>query len=600
MTEELDIRKKSEEVLNQYDELKRMESADEEYIKQIVKKKEDDDANRNNFLKYNAEMTGLSLEFRNIYGVEPMGVYKENWYSIRRMDQYGNLVSNSNGNPLYDSYKDGKELVDAAEMKGDSLFFVDSNKESDTSSFHIPYNPPYYKSWTGDMVYFGLSRRFFKTEKTMYNLIKNLSTPGGSEPSFTQYSGSHYFDSNNPAWFYSDPKGNILCDAYEIVPKEDTELKPPDGSLENSTYEYTVKSPKITRGSIMYTASGITSNTLEVGDVLAFKLSHDPNRIGYAFVALKESGKVLLDILRYTGRLVSRPRDRVRWRWWFKRQEYVDPNSFSISFSTIIKKDEALVKDLLSDYEKYYIEEPYGYIKQIENPTNSTKNSIASYNTMRTAFNNYRINNNLTILLNKMKQRIESIYGTEASPIIPPQRAIDINEEMKTSDTFEKVYEIILPRIDKRTGTLRELLKYENASKEAKKMMKLKERAISINMGTICAYRLINDGNESNVISISLERDTEEAFMTHIKWLSEVYLVCDDERIDPILVNIEEMNKSTDTIFKPAEDETLDSRMTYPFKRDVLVKSGVMRLKLSKNVPTSFKVSNNSRIVRLL
>ena len=583
------IKEYSEEVLTQYDDLKRMENADEEYAKTIAQKKKEDDANRKNFLKYNAEMTGLSLEFRNIYGVEPMGVYKESDYRIRKMDQFGNLVSDLNGTPLYEIYRDSKDLVYAANMNKDSLFFVDNMNDSETSGFHIPYNPPQYTAWTGDKVYRGLSRYFYKTEKAMYTMISELNNSAGSDFSFVPYTGSYYFDSNNPAWFWSDQDGNIQFEEYKVIP-DVSNLVQPGGDSNNPSYPYSISAPTISLSSKMYNLGD-----LPLGDVVAFTLSFNPTNIGYAYVAQKEGGKVLLDILSYSGSLKSRPRTRARWKWFLRRTEYIDPNRFYISFSNTVKRDDALINKLLLEYEKYYIDEVLYYIEQIEEPTTSTKNSIAGLKVMKTAFNNYRRDNNINILLSKMKERVNSLYGS-----LPPQRAVDINNEMKTSTTFEKVYETILPRLDKRTGTLRELIKYENNINEAKKMMVLKERAIDMNKGKINVYRFINDSNGSNYIEISLERDTEDAFFNHIKWLSEVYVVCDDKNTPPLLVSVESIEKKTDTKFKPKEDDALDPKLTYPFKREILLISGVMILKMSKPIPTIFSIKNNARVVRLL
>lgn len=597
-----DIRDKSQEVLNQYDDLTRMESSDEEYAKSIAQKKKEDDANRKNFLKFNAEMTGLSLEFRNIYGVEPLGVYKEGSYSVRKTDANGNLLSDKNGKKLYEYYKDGRELVYASEMPKDSLFFVDAYNDLDSSNFHVPYNPPQYKAWTGDKVYYGLSRRFYRTEKMMYRIINNLyiadNSPGPSENDWITYY-DRYFDYQNPAYFYSNQRGDISCDKYSMVISGD--LVPPGGG----TYVCEPsQEPIIKKESIMYNLSSLPAGLAE-GEVLSFRLTFSPSRVGLAYVALIENGKVLLDILSYNYPLQSKPISRKRWRKWFKREPYTDPNRFYIQFSESVKKDTALIEKLLLEYKTYYIDEILYYITQIENPSESTKKSIADLRVMEQAFKTYNNGGSLSALMTAMENRITKIYGVSSWPFpwvltSPPRRAKDINNEMKNSEIFDKVYQTILPRIDKRTGTLRELRKYEFNYNEAKKMMELKEMAIEASKGVINVYRLIVDANGSNYIQISLERDTEDTFYNHLKWLSEVYIVCDDKNIPPLLVSIEDIVKNDDTEYQLAEDVETEPMLTIPNKRDILIKSGSMTLKMSEPIPTYFTTGKNSRMVRLL
>lgn len=79
-----------------------------------------------------------------------------------------------------------------------------------------------------------------------------------------------------------------------------------------------------------------------------------------------------------------------------------------------------------------------------------------------------------------------------------------------------------------------------------------------------------------------------------------MYVVCDDKNTPPLLVSVESIEKKTDTKFKPKEDDALDPKLTYPFKREILLISGVMILKMSKPIPTIFSTKNNARVVRLL
>ncbi len=601
-----ELRENSGKILQYYDELKSAETSEAEYGRALYQKKKDDDINRIAFMQMNAELTGLSLEFRNLYGIEPTGVYKERLYKIATFSEDGNPVLDSYGNQVYESYYDAEELVKAANLSADTHFFVDYNATSETSRLHVPFNPPQYRAWSGDKVYKGLSRRFYKTELRMYQLIKQIQTASGSY-SWDNIS-ANVFDCNTPAWFYTDTKGNIQYDKTSVsVNKDAIEALAPGGG----EYPYTV-SLSNPRQNYMYTKD------LAEGTLVSFKFSNNTT-IGLAYVVENIGGKILLDLLSYSGKLVSDPYTQyvIKWsggknwwkRWWV-RVPILNKNAFTVLVSTTYPRDTTVLLRLLQEYEQNYITNTLYYLEKIQEPDDGTVHSIQLLRAVKEAFTIFnhsgKTNTDIATIISEIRIRLadSSLYGSniDTSPVAIPQRAIDINTKMKTSEIFGKVYASINARINKRTGTLRELIKYAFNTNEAKKTQELKETGMKIFGRNFEVYRLTEDGNNSVMITVSLERQTSEEFFATVKWLSEIYIVSNNEALEPVQVRIENMEVVAETVYETDSSEADGYEKILTDKEDTkkLISSGIVVLTVSSVITDKFLTKENARIVKVL
>jgi hypothetical protein len=608
-----EIRKKSKLMLTLYDEVRNNENAEEEYIKALYEKKIADDANREIFLKENSLLTGYSLEFRNIYGIEPMGVYKIGKYKAEYIDSDGLIKE--------EEYYDSPELVSGGNLEENSLFFIDNRKTEAESFYHTPCNPPAFRGWTGDKIYKGLSRRFYNTEYNIYNTIEQLYlTTEGVSTNFVRLTDkkySHY----SPAKFYTDNNGNILCDIYTITPNVSSLDKETNGGGE---YSYEISStPSVPRSAVSYSIpSGFIVN---VGDLLPMRLVIERTNqvlnnglVGIVKVLEINGSTMLLDLVSYKGPLRSPLRSyrALVWkkgkRWWQRWLSFVtkydkQPFYVEVAPTTELKKSTDLLNDILYEYERNYIDNILYYLNMIYNKTDTTMHSISLLNTVKEAFNSYRANSITTLqLLNAIKARLmdSTLYGssfTDVSPAYIPPRANEINSFMKTTDSFYKVYATIDARLNKRTGSLREYIKYQQNTVEGYKAQLLKIKGLSIMGKDFSTYRLIAEPNNSNFITISLERERNEEFYSIAKWLSEVILVSDNEDLEPVIYRIEDIEDLSFTEYsvKPAETDETNNLLTFPKEKEKLVASGSILLRLSGPVSDKFKTSDLSRLVKL-
>jgi hypothetical protein len=601
-----ELRENSNKILQYYDELKSAETSEEEYGRALFQKKKEDDINRVAFLAMNAELTGLSLEFRNLYGIEPTGIYKERLYRIASFSEDGKPLVDSFGNQVYESYYDAEELVKAANLSSETHFFVDYNANSETSGLHIPFNPPQYRAWSGDKVYKGLSRRFYKTELRMYQLMKQIQTASGSY-SWDNIT-ANVFDCNTPAWFYTDTKGNIQYDKTSIsVNKDAIEALAPGGG----EYPYTV-SLSNPRQNYMYTKD------LAEGTLLSFKFSND-SKIGLAYVVENSGGKILLDLVSYNGKLTSTPYTQyiIKWSggkyWWKKwwvRVPILNKNAFTVLVSTTYPKDTAVLLRLLQEYEQNYIINILYYLEKIQEPDEGTIYSLQLLRNVRDAFAVFnaseKTNSDINTIISAIRTRLSdsSLYGSniDSSPIAIPQRATDINTKMKTTEIFGKVYATINTRINKRTGTLRELIKYAFNTNEAKKIQELRETGMKIFGRNFEVYRLAENGNNSTTITVSLERQTSEEFFATVKWLSEIYVVSNNESLEPVQVRIENMEVVAETIYETDSSEAEGYEKILINKEDTkkLISSGIVVLTVSSIITDKFLTKESARIVKVL
>jgi hypothetical protein len=572
MTEEKikEIRKSSSKYIESIDEIERQKKAKANFEDALRDKAEADFLNKKLFLKNNAELTGLTLEFRNIYGIEG-GIYNEKLFT-------SSPFIYPEDTPTEDMY-DSTLLVEACgnisslgeqEMSLNSPFFIDENRGQEGSSFHVPYCPPNLDRWCGDKYYVGYSRLFNKTEWVMINFLNGLRESSAENFNIDGYiSGFNY---TNPVEFYSNSNGVIEKDIYRIT-TDTTQLKPPGGG------SYT---PII--GENLNPAKGYipASGSLNMGDIISFKLSPasgiNSNEIGYAFVYKTVDGYAFLDLLKYDSKLVSTPTTYSRrklWKFW-KPIIYTNPQNFSLYFMKSIVGNINVLEESLLTYEKTYIDDILHYLVRIEEPDNKTKESINLLREVKDAFSGYWANKNsynLDNLFYKINYRKSKLYPTNSSTYSP--RAQEIHEYLSDSDIFDKVYGTINSRINKRTGTLRELIKYAFNNSVADVAMKLKRESITSLGDTIVVYRLTRDTDGTNGIEIQLEDgETVESFYSYIKWMNEVYILSDNESISPFKTRIEDIQKRGDNS---------------------------LAITLTENIPknSNFKTNDNARLIKI-
>lgn len=615
-TEEIqEIRKKSKLMLTLYDEIKSNENAEEEYIKALYEKKIADNANREIFLTENSLLTGYSLEFRNIYGIEPMGIYKIGKYKTEYIDADGTLKE--------EEYYDSPELVAGGNLANDNLFFIDERKTEAESLYHVPCNPPAYRGWTGDKIYRGLSRRFYNTEYNMYNSMFQLNNAVEGttlDSDFVRLTDKRY-NHDNPAKFYSDNNGNILCDIYTITPNI--------ASLDLSTngggeYTYEVSgTPYVPKSAVSYQIPAGLS--VAVGDLLPMRLVIERTgvilnngSVGIAKVLEINGSTMLLDLVGYKGALRSpiRTYSALVWRkgnkWWkrwlaWETRYDKQPFYVEVAPGTSLKKNSSLLSNILNEYERNYIDNILYYLNMIGKKTSTTVHSIELLNNVKNAFNSYK-KGTITIaqLLNAIKARLmdSTLYGSSftnvSSSYIPP-RAQEINDFMKKTDSFYKVYATIDARLNKRTGTLREYIKYQYNTAEGYKAQQLKLKGLNIMGKDFATYRLISEPNNSNFITISLERERNKEFYAVAKWLSEVIIISDNEEVEPITCKIEEIEELSETeyLIKEAEEDGTNNLLDFPKEKEKLVASGSILLRLSTPINDKFKTSELARLVKI-
>lgn len=567
--QEDEIRKFSSSYIEKLDEIERQENSKKSYEEALKEKVNADFANKVLFLKYNAELTGLTLEFRNLYGIEG-GIYEEKLYD-------SSPFLYPDGTPNSQKY-DSTLLVEACgnmssvgerELSSSSPFFVDELRAEEGSPFYVPYCPPNLDRWCADEWYLGYSRPFYKTERVMINFLNSLKN--SATTTFISTGAISGFNCNNPVEFYSNSEGYITHDIFEISTNTSS-LTPPGGG------SYTPIIGNNKNPSKKYTVSSGTVPS--AGSILSFRLTPasgiNSNEIGYAFVSGVSGSDIYLDLLSYNSNLISTPTyysRRKLWKFW-KPIVYTDFQNFSLEFSTSIPKNDIILENALRNYQNVYIDTILHYLGRIEKPDEYTEISVQKIREVQVAFNTYwasKTSGNLINLFDKINSRKNFIYPDfGVSP-----RAQQIHEYLKGSDIFEKVYGTLNSRINKRTGTLRELIKYSFNSSVADSIIQLKKESLMSFGDTIVVYRLTKDTNGTNGIEVQLEnKETIDDFYSYIKWMNEIYIISDNSNL---------------SFFK--------SRITDIQKRG----DNAVAITLSENVPlkNTYKTDDNARLVKI-
>ena len=601
MTEEMkkEIKNLSKKYLETVDAINRQKNAKQEFDEALKEKVEEDFLNKKLFLKYNSELTGLTLEFRNIFGIEG-GLYEEKYYPNGTGDPGSPFVypEGTEKSDMYDSHL----LVDSCGSISDlgqmgfpdnSPFYVDKYRDQEGSPYYMPFCPPNLSVWCANKYYKGHTRRFYKIEHVMVEYIKGLNSsaltsfPSNSPDGILTYQ----FDYEHPVEFYSNKDGFIQKEVYKIEADPNSLPPPPGGGF------YTPTSVEIINGKeeVGYGFSFFVPSPpdpekvydLNKGDFISFKLtaangiSH--NEIGYAYVYKKDGNKIYLDLLHYDGNVISKPTTytiRKLWKFW-KKEQKTNPQKFSLIFMKGLVKDPSALKQALNTYERVYIDSVLHYLNRIDLPDNNTKISIEKMRTVKEAFNTYRKNGSIAPLINAIEDRRFWLYRKWVSANWTDSkgnysiRAQQIHDYMRDSDIFDKVYGTINNRINKRTGTLRELLKYAFNTTVADGILELKKENITSYGDTLVVFPLVSDTNGTEFIEIKLEEDeTIDSFYEYIKWMSEIYIVSDNDSIPFFktrVIDIEERGKEA------------------------------ISLTLSEKIPieTVYRTSDNARIIRI-
>lgn len=562
MTEEMkkEVRELSKKYIEALENIDRQEKAKENYDKALQEKVEEDFMNKKLFLRYNAELTGLTLEFRNIYGIEG-GIYEEKKYSGRPFIYPPGTASKD----MYDSHL----LVDACgsisslgqmELPDNSPFFVDNYREREGSPYYVPFCPANLSTWCGSKYYKGHSKKFYKTEKVMVDFINRLNS--SSDPDFVEHGRlSTTFHYKKPMEFYSDKEGSILREIYKVDVNLSTLTPPPGGGY------YNPENVSLVKGEIGYP---IGSGSLSKGQIISFRLTTakgiNPSDTGYAYVYKVDGSTAYLDLLHYGSPLVSQYSTytvRRLWKFWNKIT-VVNPQNFWFTFSHNIKKDTSLLVKVLNTYEKVYIDNVLHYLDRIQLPDNYTKISIAKMKEVKNAFNRYRKGEiSVSSLVTAINTRKIWLYDLSSGS--KSTRAQQIHDHMRNSDIFEKTYGTLNNRINKRTGTLRELIKYAFNTSVADSITDLKRESITSYGDTLVVYPLTRSTNGTKGIEIQLEKDeTIESFYEYVKWMSEVYIISDNVKLPFFktrIMDIEERGESALalTLFDSIPEETVYS-----------------------------------------
>lgn len=555
--QESEIRRFSSKYIDKLNEIERQENSKKNYEEALKEKVDADFANKVLFLKYNAELTGLTLEFRNLYGVEG-GLYEEKLYnSSPFLYPDGTPDSQKYDSPLLVEACGNISSAGERELSSTSPFFVDELRAEEGSPFYVPYCPPNLDRWCADEWYLGYSRPFYKTERVMIeflNLLKNSSVS-----SFSATGTITGFNCNKPVEFYSNSDGYITHDIYTINANVSA-LTPPGGG----SYEHTVGTNL--NPSKKYLVSG---SVPPAGTILSFRLTPangiNSSEIGYALVTKVSGSEIYLDLLSYNSPLVSKASyytKRKLWKFWNKIT-YTNYQYFNLEISTFIPKNDTILQNTLMNYKKIFIDTVLHYLERIEKPDYSTTLSISKMKEVRDAFDIYwksKTTVNLNNLFSKINSRKNWLYPT--SGVSP--RAQQIHEYLKGSDIFEKVYGTLNSRINKRTGTLRELIKYAFNSSVADTVIQLQKESILSYGDTIVVYRLTKDTNGTNGIEVQLERgESIDDFYSYIKWMNEIYIVSDNSNLPFFKSRIIDIQKRGDSAVAITLSESIPTKNIY-------------------------------------
>jgi hypothetical protein len=535
-----EIRRLSKKYIETKEEIERQKNARKDIEKALEEKMEADFMNKKIFLDNNAELTGLSLEFRNIFGIEG-GVYEEKKYTespffypegtqeIYKYDSH--LLVSACG-----------EITELGEVKQpeNSPFFVDKNRNQEGSPYYIPFCPPNLSVWCGNKYYPGFTKMFYKTENTMVNFLETLNNSTDTTFISEGTINKNGFNCENPVEFYSDSSGSIKGSVYTINADTNSSSFPkaPGGGFytpsgidlvkEETGYSY-IKNPE--------------TSDLEVNDIISFKLTKakgiSDSKIGYAYIYKIDGNKVYLDLFSYNGSLVSEPVKRKKYKFfwlWNPPTIVIDKQVFGIEYSKKIIKSTTVLNETLKTYEEVYLDNILHYLDRIEIPDNGTKESIKKMKDLKDSFSKYwEGEKTINSLISDIKARRNWIYrnpnGTINSSGKSSIRAQQIHDNLRNSEVFNHTYNTLNTRINKRTGTLRELMKYAFNASVTNSITKLKRESITSFGKYLVVFPLVKDVKDTDYIEIQLEEgETINDLYAYMKWKSEIFIVTDDKK----------------------------------------------------------------------
>lgn len=632
-----DARDISKKIIDSKEEINSLNSSDEKYKQALAEKYEADYANRQMFLKYNAEVTGLSIEFRNLYGIQPP-IYEESIQSGYMLDE--------NGEVIIGEYYDSTDLIKAAKMEEKNRFFIDNDWDKESSGFYLPYCPPGLYYWSGNKLYKGICKKYYKTEGYIYKALKNIASMTNNDYSLRL---NNTFNCDNGLKFYSNKNGSINFENYNITVNTNKLVKPGGGidseNPESGGYSYEISSegyvpsvyyeatfpssPSITVPHIifngffkfpMFTTTYTTEEqnfNINTGDFVELSFSNylgsykcyafvadrktidaSANKYGFLFDLIETSGSYSNEtgLVLDTGEVRSRKRTWTSWSWklwkFWSPQEHTDPRNFYVS----MKRSNGLIAKttLMKLWKNSVVDTTLHYLDNMINPDEETVNSISTLRKSGEAVNNYlnsvvysggvpiSDNNSLfnTAVL-AIEERIKFAYGISTIPsnldtliAMIPKRADNINKKLYTSDAFFKAYSMINSRINKRSGTLRELEKYIASRDGGKTVADTKMDALKSYGDSYISYKIkTQPSNTKEVqIDISLE-ENDDSLYDSLKWLNTIY-VLDDSNQPPIEAIITDVK--------------------------IEKKDNIATLKLNRAIPSSYTTDKNVRIVKTL
>ena len=208
----------SRQLISAKTEIETAQQAEPDLEEQVKTKFKEDSVNRARFIDSTLLIGAATKEFRNVFGVDaPHYELSDNCYlAVDRngdgryfssFDKKTNLpIFDGDDRPLYvvdpmsgneetDHYLDCWELANAARFDSNMMcpnyfgddnalfvekqkFFVDKNKEKESSAAHNPICPPGYDKWAGNKIYSYICKVFDLDELNLFRLLgnKNVQT----------------------------------------------------------------------------------------------------------------------------------------------------------------------------------------------------------------------------------------------------------------------------------------------------------------------------------------------------------------------------------------------------------------------------------------
>lgn len=665
MAEELTIEKKelitnSKNIIESKEEITSLENSKGGYIESIKEAFKKDNVNRIEFLKKNCIVAGLSLEFRNIYGIEPpyydinrdkhltiatstgTGLntsekYKndstgEMEYAIKVPDISGNMVTTfADCQELVNASlfeKDTKDNVDKMKFADKQRFFVDAKKNSESSSFFEPFCPPGLNKWSGTFLHELICKNFDTTELSLYNLLNGSATINSKietiysdtvtgslsfikqaianiKKFFNIKTKNDYFSCNNPIVSNTDGSGRITRHSFQYnVSDEQLEAYKESGAIaygvDNGGVDVSPSIYYITKSSIRESCL-VRYALVEKGESKKFcsgyaiLTRHPDDSNAFTFNILTQEGSLYKPSTSksyFWGRLTVT--NNHPYRAFFYPAASTDANVIS----AILKYYKSMLEEVIYYYD-YYIQEVKGGCKiDIVNSYKSMKKIVKRINEYNNASSLNKAQK-LALVKSAIKSRLESVVynGTVANPQLPSKRAKEIDDYLRNSpDFFNNLFFAVSQRIDKRSGTMREVYRMLTNSALAFSAADSKKERLLNSLATLNAFS-IESGFGTKKISVQLEPwETPASFLNSIGIRSVIKIVCDNNvsvlgAASPIITAV--ITDVEHIIFKKEEisvDEYGDETRT-------VTQKDTYQLTLSKKVPEVYK-ELNPRIVK--